>query len=187
MFPDRAPLIINKSLKCSTWMQTQKRQNDLSSFPRQIIQHHSNPGLCPNHWCQRSWSGLWRPTRHPRTTTKRWCPIHHKGLECKSWSQEIPGVTGKFGLEYKMKEANGVLSREHAGHNKHPLPTKQEKTLYMDITRWSTPKSDWLYFFAAKDGEALNSQKKQHQELTVAQTMNSLLSNSDWNWRKYFQ
>jgi len=30
----------------------------------------------------------------------------------------------------------------------------------MDITRWSTLKSDWLYFFAAKDGEALYSQEK---------------------------
>ena len=28
------------------------------------------------------------------------------------------------------------------GHSKHPLPTTQEKTLHMDITRWSTPKSD---------------------------------------------
>ena len=37
-----------KSLKCSTWMQTQKRQNDLCSFPRQTIQYHSNPSLCPN-------------------------------------------------------------------------------------------------------------------------------------------
>ena len=36
-------------------------------------------------------------------------------------------------------------------------------------------------FFAAKDGEALYSQQKQDQELTVAQTMNSLLSNSDLN------
>ena len=27
-----------KSLKCSTWMQSQKRQNDLCSFPRQTIQ-----------------------------------------------------------------------------------------------------------------------------------------------------
>ena len=26
------------------------------------------------------------------------------------------------------------------GHKKHPLPTMQEKTLHMDITRWSTPK-----------------------------------------------
>ncbi|XP_060255956.1 large ribosomal subunit protein bL17m isoform X3 [Ovis aries] len=37
-----------KSPKCSTWMQSQKRQNDLCSFPRQIIQYHSNSSLCPN-------------------------------------------------------------------------------------------------------------------------------------------
>ena len=43
----------------------------------------------------------------------------------------------------------------------------------------------WLIiFFAAKDGEALYSQQKQDQKLTVAQTMNSLLPNSDLNWRK---
>ena len=42
-----------------------------------------------------------------------------------------------------------------------------------------------IIFFAAKDGEALYSQQKQDQELTVAQTMNSLLQNSDINWRKY--
>ena len=41
-------IIVNKSLKCSTWMQSQKRQNDLCSFPRQTIQYHSNPSLCPN-------------------------------------------------------------------------------------------------------------------------------------------
>ena len=29
-----------KSPKCSTWMQSQKRQNDLCSFPRQTIQYH---------------------------------------------------------------------------------------------------------------------------------------------------
>ena len=41
-----------------------------------------------------------------------------------------------------------------------------------------------IIFFAAKDGEALYSQQKQDWELTVAQIMNSLLQNSDWNWRK---
>ena len=40
----------------------------------------------------------------------------------------------------------------------------------MDITRSSTPRSD-IIFFAAKDGEALYSQQKQDQELTVAQIM----------------
>ena len=33
----------------------------------------------------------------------------------------------------------------------------------------------FIIFFAAKDGEALYSQQKQDQELTVAQIMNSLL------------
>ena len=38
-----------------------------------------------------------------------------------------------------------------------------------------------ITFFAAKDGEALNSQQKQDLELTVAQIMSSLLQNSDLN------
>ena len=41
-----------------------------------------------------------------------------------------------------------------------------------------------ITFFAAKDGEALYSQQKQDQELTMAQIINSLLQNSDSNWRK---
>ena len=82
-----------------------------------------------------------------------------------------------------MAKANRVLPREHTGHSKHPLPTTQEKTLHMDITRWSTLKSDSI-FFAAKDGEALYSQQKQDREMTLAQIMNALLQNADLNWRK---
>ena len=37
---------VSRNLKWSTWMQTQKLQNDLCSFPRQTIQYHSNPSLC---------------------------------------------------------------------------------------------------------------------------------------------
>ena len=65
-----------------------KKQNDLCPFPRQAIQCHSNPSLCPNHECLKTWSWkvLRRPTR-PRTNThthtKR-CRFHHRGLECKS-------------------------------------------------------------------------------------------------------
>ena len=62
------------------------------------------------------------------------------------------------------------------------LPGTQEKTLHMDITRWSVPKLDWLYSII-NTGEVLYSQQKQDQELTVVQIMNSLLPNSDWNWR----
>ena len=38
--------LVNKSLKCCTWMQSQKQQYDLCSFPRQTIQYHSNPSVC---------------------------------------------------------------------------------------------------------------------------------------------
>ena len=43
------PYSQQKSLKCSTWMQSQKQQNDLGLFPKKTIQHstvinqHSNP------------------------------------------------------------------------------------------------------------------------------------------------
>ena len=47
-------------------------------------------------------------------------------------------------------KTNRVLPRKHTGHSKHPLPTTQEKTLHMDITRWPTLKSDWLYFLQPK-------------------------------------
>ena len=60
----------------------------------------------------------------------------------KVGNQEIPGVTGKLGLgvQNEAGERLTVVSRECTGHSKHPLPTTQEKTLHMDITRWSIPK-----------------------------------------------
>ena len=42
-------IIVNKkSPKCSTWMQSQKQQSYLCLFPRQTIQYHGNPSLCPD-------------------------------------------------------------------------------------------------------------------------------------------
>ena len=72
-----------KSPKCSTWMQSQKRQNDLCSFPRQTIQYHGNPSLCPNQLCRSwSWMVLWRPTRPFRTNIQNRCAFHYRGLKC---------------------------------------------------------------------------------------------------------
>ena len=61
----------------------------------------------------------------------------------KVGSQETPGATGKFGLGVQNEAGQRltVLPRERTSHSKHPLPTTQ-KTLYMDITRWSILKSD---------------------------------------------
>ena len=53
-------------------------------------------------------------------------------------------------MEWSRAKVHSVLPREQTGHSKHPLPTTQVKTLHMDITRWSTPKSDWLYSLQPK-------------------------------------
>ena len=55
----------------------------------------------------------------------------------KVGSQEIPGVTGKFGLGVKNEAGQRLIefAKKHTGHSKHTLPTTQEKTLHVDITR----------------------------------------------------
>ena len=80
----------------------------------------------------------------------------------------------------KQGNTNRVLPREGTGHSKHPLPTIQEKTTHGHQQMFNT-EIILIIFFAAKDGEALHSQQKQDRELTVAQIMNSLLSNLDLN------
>ena len=89
---------------------------------------------------------LWRPTRPSGTNTQKRCPFHHRGQECKStksrniWSSR---QVWPWSPKWSRAKANRVLPRKHTGHSKHPLPTTQEMTLHMDITRWSILKSDW--------------------------------------------
>ena len=51
----------------------------------------------------------------------------------------------------------------------------------MDINQMVNTEIRLIIFFAAKDGEALYSQQKEDQQLTLAHIINSLLSNSDLN------
>ena len=98
----------------------------------------------------------------------------------KVGSQETPGVTGKFGLGMRNEaETKRVLPRKCTGHSKHPLPTTQDST--HGHHQMVNTEVRLIIFFAAKDGEALYSQQKQDQELTVAQIMSSLLPNSGLN------
>ena len=93
----------------------------------------------------------------------------------KVGSQETPGVTGKFGLQMRNEAGQRLIefcqenapssnnTREDSTHGHHQMVNTEIRL---------------IIFFAAKDGEALYSQQKQDQELTVAQIMNSLLPNS---------
>ena len=71
----------------------------------------------------------------------------------KVGNQETPGVTGKFGLGIRNEAGQRLI--EFCQQNTLVIantlfPTTQEKTLHMDITRWSIPKSDWLYSLQPK-------------------------------------
>ena len=101
---------------------------------------------CGENWVLFKWAG-------PCSSKKR-CPFHYRGVKCKNrksrdtWTnrQILPWST-----KWSRAKANRVLLREHTGHSKHSLPTTHvEKTLHMDITWWSIPKSDWLYSLQLK-------------------------------------
>jgi len=50
---------------------------------------------------------LWRPIRPSRTNTQKRCPFHHRDWNAKVGSQEIPGVTGRFGLGVQNEAGQG--------------------------------------------------------------------------------
>ena len=108
----------------------------------------------------------------------------------KAGSQEIPGVTGKFGLGVQNEAGQRLIEfcKENTLVISNTLFQRHKRRLYT----WTSPNGQHqnqidyiqsniylLYSIFSKDGEALYSQQKQDQELTVAQIMNSLLPNSD--------
>ena len=105
----------------------------------------------------------------------------------KVGSQELSGVTGKFGPGVQNKAGQRLIEfcQKNALVIANTLFQQHKRKLYTctspDGQYWN--QIDYI-FFAAKDGDALYSQQKQDQELTVAQIMNTLLQNLDLYWRK---
>ena len=99
----------------------------------------------------------------------------------KVGSQETPGVTGKFGLGVQNEAGQSLIEfcQENARIIANTLFQQHKRRLYT----WTSPDGQHQnqidYILAAKDEEALYSQQKQDQELTVAQIMSFLLPNSD--------
>ena len=92
----------------------------------------------------------------------------------KVGSQEIPGVTGKFGLGVQNEAGQRLIGfcQENTLVSKHPLPPTQDSI--HGHRQMVDTEIRLIIFFAAKDGEALYIQQKQDWELTVAHIMNSL-------------
>ena len=101
----------------------------------------------------------------------------------KVGSQETPGVTGKFGLGMRNEAGQRLIEfcQENALVIANTLFQQHKEDSTHGHHQMVNTKIRKIIFFAAKDGEALYSQRKQDQQLTVAQIMNSLLPNSDSN------
>ena len=99
----------------------------------------------------------------------------------KVGSQEMLGITGKFGLGVQNEAGKRLI--EFCQENALVIAnTPSSKNTREDSThghhQMVNTEIRLIIFFAAKDGEALYSQQKQDWELTVAQIMNSLSPNS---------
>ena len=107
---------------------------------------------------------LRRPTRLSRTNTQNDVLFFIGDWNAKVGNQEIPGVTGKFGLGVQNEagqrltefcQANALVmantvfqqQREDSTHGHHQMVSAEIRL---------------IIFFAAKDGEALYSQQKQY-------------------------
>ena len=70
----------------------------------------------------------------------------------KVGSQEIPGVTGKFGLGVQNEAGQRLTDfcQENALVIANTCFQQHKRRLHKDITRWSMLKSDWLYSLQPK-------------------------------------
>ena len=96
---------------------------------------------------------------------------------------EIPGVTGKFGFGVKNEAGQRLTEfcQENALVLANTLFQQHIKDSTLGHHQMVNTEIRLIILFAAKDGEAINSEHKQDWELTVAHIMNSLLPNSDLN------
>ena len=101
--------MVNKSLKCSTWVQSQKWENDLCSsqgkyFNITVIQVYAPTSIAEDAEVERFYEDLqdlWE------LTPKKDVLFIIGDWNAKVGSQETPGVTGNLALEYGMKQGKG--------------------------------------------------------------------------------
>jgi len=166
-------------------MQSQRWQNDLGSFPRQTIQYHSNPSNLASNAEEADIEWFYEDLQDLlELTPKKDVLFIIEDWNAKGRNQEVPGVMSKFGLGVQNETGQRLTDfcQENTLVIANTFFQQHKRRLYT----WPSPGGQYrlIIFFAARDGGAPYSQQKQDWELTVPQNRNSLLANSDLNWRK---
>ena len=151
----------------------------------------SNPPICYFCWflilshgfCSfELWIHFWLTPPHTLFTIEDW--------NTKIGSQETPdviGVIGNFGLGVQNEGGQRLIEfcQENTLVIANTLLQQHKKRLYT----WTSPDGQHLnqvnyLIWSQRRKKRYTVSKKQDWKLTVAQIMNSLLQNSDLNWRK---
>ena len=139
--------------------------------------------------CQRSWSWwvLWRPIRPSGANIKKDVLFIIGDWNEKVVSQQLPGVTGRFGLRVQNEGGPRLTAfcQESTLVIANTLFQQHKRQLYS----WKSPNGQHQnqidYSLCSQRWRSSIQSAKKDRELTVAQIMNSLLPNSDSNWRKW--
>ena len=139
-------------------MQSQKQQNDLCSFPRQTIQYHGNPSLCPSNAKEAKVGWFYEDLQDLLELTPKKDVLFIIGdWNAKVGSQETPGITGKFGLGVRNEAGQRLI--EFCQENTLVTPSSnntREDSIHGHHQMVNT-EIRLIIFCAAKDGETLYS------------------------------
>ena len=185
-------IIVNKkSPQCSTWMQSQNDRMISVRFqgkPFIIIQYHSNPSVCSDQkcWRSRSWTVLWRPTRPSRTKTPKDVLFIIGDSYAKVGSQEIPGVTGKFGLRVQndARQKLTEFSQENTLVIANTFFQQHKRRLYTWTSPDGQPWNQIDYILCSQRWRSYIQSAKTRLEADCGSDHELFVANSDLNWRK---
>ena len=169
-------------------MQSQKWQNDLCSFPRQITQYHGNPTYAPASNAEEA-EGEWfyedlqdllelTPKKDDLFTIGDW--------NTKVGSQETPGVTGTFGLGVQNKAEQRLIEfyRENALVIANTLFQQHKRLFYM----WTSPDGQYWnqtdYILCSQRWRSSIQSAKIRPKADYSLDHQYLITNSGLNWRK---
>ena len=138
------------------------QMTEWSLFPRQTIKYHSNPSLCSDSNAEKAEVEWFYEDLLLELTAKIDVLFIIGDWNAKVGNQEIPGVTGKFGL--RVQNEAGQRLREFCQENALVITNTlfQQPKWWFYI--WTSPDGQFkirlIIFFATKDGEALYCYQK---------------------------
>ena len=181
-------LIVNKRVwNAGTWAQSQKQQDDLIHFQEKPFNITVIKVYAPISRAGEAEVEIFYDHLQDLLELTHQKEVLFITGDCnaKVESQEIPGVTGKFGLGVQNEAGQRLtkLCQENTLVIANTFFQQHKRWLHMDITRWSTPKSYWLYSLQSKM-EKLYTVSKTRPGADCGSDHKFLIAKFRLNWRK---